>query len=59
MVTNLEWVTPQQNTKHAYKNFNYEKHSERMKDHIKKVIKEGTFKGKNNPMYKHGKNTIN
>ena len=59
MVTNLEWVTPQQNTKHAYKNFNYEKHSERMKEHIKKVVEEGTFKGKNNPMYKHGKNTIN
>lgn len=59
LVTNLEWVTPQQNTKHAYSLFDYKKHSERMKEHIKKVVEKGTFKGKNNPMYRHGKNTLN
>ena len=51
-VNNLEWVTPQQNTKHAYTLFDYKKHSERMVEDTKRVVRNGTFRGKNNPMHR-------
>jgi|21_taG_2_1085346.scaffolds.fasta_scaffold22497_2 hypothetical protein len=51
-VDNLEWTTPQENSKH-YRDNNYdsEKHKKKMKEVGKKIAESGSLKGNNNPRF--------
>tara|TARA_R100000152_G_C6729467_1_gene154350 strand:+ start:57 stop:1016 length:960 start_codon:yes stop_codon:yes gene_type:complete len=51
-VDNLEWATPQENSKH-YRDNNYDskKHKKKMKEVGKKLAESGSLKGANNPRF--------